>query len=454
MKKTTIIKTVTFVLLFFVSILAFAEGGILSIPDSGDLRAGRLMESWITAPISSLVNREAETLHNQYGQVFQVRSEIHGNELAITISPRDDQNRFVPDTENPEYDYHFFVESAGGWVLYRDLQTGEYLRIHVYFQNDCNVFVVLKPNEIPTKPKATADLVVYGAYAAKDVPIGLDFEDLAALSFSDLFNLTKDTIPWHYVRYDPRRYTNVNNMVAKIRENLPRFEYVPDAGYDENEQPVFLSSGEIRSGTPGKISVNSSGFTKWIVDGMTIGLNNKAIRVDMLKQSTLDLTDSKYINVAYQYDMFRSFDWIRNLSAAALSAAMDRSFVPGLGGTDVKIEPFAVDTTEEGTKRLVGFLPETGYSIDMLKPLFFVLAATEPDMMYLGAVKSRLDTEPEAWVFHHDLAFFPYFDASGVCRVAVFESGVETTFEDFIERNKGTYVYLCRVKATEHFDPL
>lgn len=454
MKKLIIQFSILFLLLFFISNTVFAEGGILSIPDSSDQRAGRLMESWITAPVTALVNREAEVFHNRFGQVFQIRSEVIDNEIAIVIAPRDDQNRFVPEGKENELDYHFLAESAGGWVLYRDIETGKFLRINVYFQNDCNVYAVLRPCAEPKKPKASIDLIVYGAYAARNVPLGLPFEQLASLSFSELYTLTKDTIPWHYVRYDARKYSNIIAMVNKIRENLPRIEYVDDAGYDENEQPVFLSTGEPRSGTPGKISLSCSGFTKWIIDGLTVGLNNKVTRIDVLKTTTVPFDSSKYSSAVVQQNYYRSFDWIRNLSSAALTAAMDRSFIPGTGGTDVKIEPFAADETEYGTKRLVGFMDDTGYSIDMLKPLFFILAATEPDVFYLGSIKVQKSTEPETWAFHHDLAFFPYFDASGVCRVAVFEGGVETDFESFIERNKGTFVYLCRVKASDHFDPL
>ena len=289
------------------------------------------------------------------------------------------------------------------------------------------------------------------------MPLGLPFEDVLKLSFSELFNLTKETVPWNYVKSDSRNYVNNGKMVEKIRRKLPQFEYIEDAAYDEFENPVFISTGEARSGTPGKIGINCSGFTKWVVDGITIALSGSATKIEALKQPTIELDGTLYKSQAEEEEMFRSYDWIRNLSTAAVCAERDKEFPAGTLGVDVQVNPFAGLKSPDGTVRNVGFVPKTGYEINMLKPLLYVLAATEPDMIYLGAVKTcttKSENDPETWTFHHDLVFMPYFDQAGICHIAVFESGVETSFDEFVSSNQGTYVYLCRVKSTDRFQPL
>lgn len=420
-----------------------AVRGILSIPDSSSVRE-QSMESWITAPVSAVIDRECENIQTDFGQVFQVRAEREGSEVAIIFAPR-------------ENNYNFYTKAPGSWVIYRDYYSGKVLRVNVYFQLDSRIYVCLRPDNQPKKPKSEVDLIIYGAYACRGVPLGLEFSEVMKLSFSELFNLTKETIPWNYVKSDYRNYMNNKEICKKIRRKLPQFEYIEDAAYDEFEKPVFISTGEERSGTPGKIGINCSGFTKWVVDGITIALSGSATKIEALKQPTIELAGTLYRAQAEEEEMFRSYDWIRNLSTAAVCAERDKEFPAGTLGVDVQVNPFAGLKSPDGTVRNVGFVPKTGYEINMLKPLLYVLAATEPDMIYLAAVKSCMgntENNPETWTFHHDLVFLPYFDEAGICHINVFESGVETSFDEFVAANQGTYVYLCRVKSTDRFQPL
>ncbi|MCQ2579461.1 MAG: hypothetical protein MJ159_02030 [Treponemataceae bacterium] len=431
------------VLSLIVSGFMFADTGILSIPDSSSIRE-QSMEAWLTAPISAVIDRECENLQTDFGQVFQIRAERQGSELAIIYAPR-------------ENNYDFPAKAPGSWVVYRDCSSGKILRINVYFQFDSRVYVCLRPDSQPKKPKSEVDLIIHGAYACRGVPLGIPFSDVMKLSFSELFNLTKETVPWAYVKADSRNYVNNRYMIEKINRKLPQFEYIEDAAYDEFENPVFISTGEARSGTPGKIGVNCSGFTKWVIDGITIALSGSATKLDAIKAPTIDLSETLYMSKAEEEEMFRSYDWIRNLATAAVCAERDKEFPAGTLGVDVQVNPFAGLKSADGTVRNVGFVPKAGYEINMIKPLLYVLAATEPDMLYLGAVKTcewNTDNEPETWTFHHDLVFFPYFDQAGVCHIEVYESGVATSFDDFVAANQGTYVYLCRVKSSNCFQPL
>lgn len=441
MKTKTFFCGIVFILISAGSL--FATRGILSIPDSSAVR-DQAMEPWLTAPISAVIDRECENVQTDFGQVFQVRAEREGSEVAIVFAPR-------------EGSYDFLGKAPGAWVVYRDYYSGKILRVNVYFQYDSRVYVCLRPDNQPKKPKSEVDLIIHGAYACRGVPLGIPFSEVLKLSFSELFNLTKETVPWNYVKTDYRNYVNNNKMVEKIRRKLPQFEYIEDAAYDEFENPVYISTGEARSGTPGKIGINCSGFTKWVVDGITIALSGSATKIEALKQPTIELEGTLYKSQAEEEEMFRSYDWIRNLSTAAVCAERDKEFPAGTLGVDVQVNPFAGLKSPDGTVRNVGFVPKTGYEINLLKPLLYVLAATEPDMLYLGAVKtckSKSEDEPETWTFHHDVVFLPYFDQAGICHIEVFESGVETSFEEFVEENKGSYIYLCRVKSSDRFQPL
>ncbi|MBP5794008.1 MAG: hypothetical protein J6W46_10265, partial [Spirochaetaceae bacterium] len=364
----------------------------MSIPDSSAVR-DQAMEPWLTAPISAVIDRECENVQTDFGQVFQVRAEREGSEVAIVFAPR-------------EGSYDFLGKAPGAWVVYRDYYSGKILRVNVYFQYDSRVYVCLRPDNQPKKPKSEVDLIIHGAYACRGVPLGIPFSEVLKLSFSELFNLTKETVPWNYVKTDYRNYVNNNKMVEKIRRKLPQFEYIEDAAYDEFENPVYISTGEARSGTPGKIGINCSGFTKWVVDGITIALSGSATKIEALKQPTIELEGTLYKSQAEEEEMFRSYDWIRNLSTAAVCAERDKEFPAGTLGVDVQVNPFAGLKSPDGTVRNVGFVPKTGYEINLLKPLLYVLAATEPDMLYLGAVKtckSKSEDEPETWTFHHDV---------------------------------------------------
>ena len=156
----------------------FADTGILSIPDSSSIRE-QSMEAWLTAPISAVIDRECENLQTDFGQVFQIRAEREGSELAIIYAPR-------------ENNYDFPAKAPGSWVVYRDCSSGKILRINVYFQFDSRVYVCLRPDSQPKKPKSEVDLIIHGAYACRGVPLGIPFSDVMKLSFSELFNLTKE----------------------------------------------------------------------------------------------------------------------------------------------------------------------------------------------------------------------------------------------------------------------
>ncbi|MBO7484952.1 MAG: hypothetical protein J6T84_02700 [Spirochaetaceae bacterium] len=442
MKKNSKAILLIFAICIFVPFSLTAKvPDVLSIPDSSEIRKNTL-ESWLLAPKSELTAKESQNLITSYGQVFQIKSEVTESEIIISIAPRKE-------------DYTFDYTAAGSWRLVKNAETETMKEVRFFFLNDPNIYIRLLPDKQPDRPKVRADLIIYNSYVARNIPVGLQFEDILTLSFSELYELTYDVIPWDYVKFDPRKYSNNQYMISEIRKNLPRFEYLQDTCYDENKNPVTISTNERRSKTPGKLGVDESGFTKWIADGITYNLNEHYLRVEPLKRHTVNVQNTMYEPPEIDLQVFASLNWTRNLAAALISAATDKDFDAITAGTDVLIEPFSSVTSNDnsGVRKNVGYIKNTGYDISMLKSLFFVLASTEPDMFYFGAIKTRDEKFPEQWVFSHEAVFFPYFDKSGICQIAVFECGVETDFDTFIQNNPDTFVHLVRAKATDNFMP-
>ena len=104
----------------------------------------------------------------------------------------------------------------------------------------------------------------------------------------------------------------------------------------------------------------------------------------------------------------------------------------------------------------MGYLKDTGYRINAIKGLLYVLAVTEPGKLYLGAVRQShrpsVDS-PEVQFFTESVAIFPYFDTSGRFQVVIFENGTELSLETFMDRYKDSYVHLVRINASERFFP-
>ena len=109
--------------------------------------------------------------------------------------------------------------------------------------------------------------------------------------------------------------------------------------------------------------------------------------------------------------------------------------------------------TTDGVKSVPVYISDSGYSSDALKALFYILAVTERDRFYLGAIRETGDMDPENIFYNRSAAFFPYFDANGFFAVSVFEDGKEMSIEQFMERNPNVFVNLVRLRSSERFFP-
>ena len=452
MKKTVLI----FGLLFLISPL-FAAYNRLGIHDSSEIRE-KLLETWLTAPLETVRQNPPEIRYNDNGQPFQVRLEESDTTFQIFVSPEAKINVSVYSDLGVQVEERIVYpgDSAGSWVLIKDKKTGNPIRIRYYFLKDSDVYIQFTPS--PRGKSALVDLVIFGNYAARGVPTGVPFNKFYTASFEDVIIFTENKIPWKYVLYDTDMYHSVKQMCAVIRERIPHINMVPDAMYDENKDLVHISTGEKFENieeNDEKLSLSSAGFVKWISDGLIEPLTGGLLKREPLIQETIKVKDNGHQGVLSQrYDLFFSLNWIRNLASAIISVYSGSTYLFNQSGVDVTINPFASTYTEKGVANIVTYIENTGYTVSVLKSLFYVLAATEPGTFYFGAIRGTDRTvSPEIKAFNECVAFFPYFQDDGGFECAVFMNGREMTLEDFCLLFSEDFVSLTRVKASEQFFP-
>lgn len=447
-------------LLIMMGASSFALYNRQGIPDSSEIRQN-LMESWFTAPVEAVRGKMPELHRNNVGTVFQVRAEENDEHLMIIVAPR--QKMAVDMYSGGEVRASsvdvYPASNSGSWILYRNPTTGAPLFIRYYFASDADVFMQISA----MGSKAVADFVVYGSYAARGVPVGLPFQRLYKASFLEVHELTKQTLPWNYINTMPALYHPVLQMIAVIRENLDRIHYLEDAAYDEDGSPIYISTGKQRIEAPeiaeaGELALSSAGFLKWIVDGLVIPVAGSYTRLDPLVIPTVEFRQGSFAEgIREEYEVSFSLNWTRNLAAAVLSIYSGRNFYHNTSGCDVQIEPFSSEISQDGKlANSLGYLQDSGYRINSIKGLLYVLAATEPGKMYLGAVRqnNRSVTEsPEVHFFTEAVAIFPYFDAYNRFEVVIFEKGKEISLETFMEKYKDSYLHLVRINGSERFFP-
>ncbi len=451
-------KLLCLVTALFAAIPLFAAYNRLGIPDSSEIRK-ELEEQWFTAPLDIVRQNPPEIRVNNNGEKFQIRLEESESSFNIFVSPRAliKVNVFSDKGMYTEEQELYPGDAAGSWVLIRDKRSGKPLRIRYYFVKNSEVFIQFTPNG----KIALADLVMFGNYAARGVPTGMSFEKFYSASFEDVMTITETKLPWSYVLTDPQQYVSIKQMIAVIREKLPKISEVQDAMYDEAGDLVHISNGkkfeksEMADFPEENLCLSSAGFVKWIADGLVEPMSGGLLKRDPLIKETVEVKENGRQGVLSQkYDLFFSLDWVRNLASAVVSVYSGKTYMFNQSGVDVTINPFASSITDKGVANTVTFVENSGHTVSVLPSLLYVLAATEPGTLYFGAIRGADRTvSPEIRAFNECVAFFPYFHDDGGFACSVFINGREMTLENFCYYYADDFVYLTRVKSSERFFP-
>ena len=225
---------------------------------------------------------------------------------------------------------------------------------------------------------------------------------------------------------------------------------------DENNNTVDFATGkEIQLEEDlDKQPLSSAGFLKWIADGLVEPIAGGKLKRYPLLSQTVEYKDIGYQGVlSNQYSLSFALDFVRNLSSAVLSVNTGMVYKFNESGVDVTIEPFATGLTDNGIVNTVTFIKDCGYNIDVLPSLLYVLANTEPGIIYFGAIRETDYRSPEVKVFNKNVVLMPYFETNGLFNCYVFINGTEMILSDFLSRFKKDFVYLTRVRSNDTFFP-
>lgn len=425
------------------------------IPDSSEIRS-ELSERWFENSLENVRTNLQEIYINAAGQKFQVRMEENDKTFNIFVSPVAEINvKIYSDKEiRTEKTEVYPGDNPGSWVLIKDKKTGKPLRIRYYFASNSEVYVQFTPHH----QTALADMVIFDNYVAKGIPCGVPFATFYKASFQDVLKITDKILPWNFVTENHNDYHSTQQMAAVIAENLPYIINSPDAMYNEKNELIKISNGKpfgSSNSNENHIYLSSVGFLKWIADGLVEPIAGSQLKREPLIKETVQVKENGYQGVlSTKYNLFFALDWIRNLSSAVVSVYTGKTYFYNEARTDVTINPFTGSISTEGIVNNIAFVEDSGYTTEVLKSLLYLLAATDPETIYFGAIRGTDRTvTPEIKAFNECVAFLPYFDSNDLFKCFVFMNGRAITLEDFCMLYKGDFVYLTKIRGSESFYP-
>ncbi len=455
----------SFLVLFLLTLIfpLWAENNRFNVPDSSLIRK-TVAENWFEQPLSSIRHNPSELRSNAIGQLFQVRMEESRDIFSIIVAPETEiaVDLYTQDGVQHKKISEYPADAAGSWILMRDSSTGKAIRIRYYFAGDSEIYVQF----YPSGKKTLADYVIDGCFAARGVPTGVAFDYFYTASFASVLSLTENSLPWRYADIHPDQYHGNLVMVNTIKKNLSRIRQVEDGCYDEYGKPVYIAGK--KAGTERKVepedvekeilTMNHSGFLKWIVDGLVKPITGGGTYVKPLLRPTVQSNPLGLTGIKSQTEnLFHSLDWTRNLAAAKLSVQAQKNYLYEVSGVDVDKEPFSAEVSDRGISSVAGYIKNTGYEVKYLKPLLYVLAVEDPAYFYLGAIRRSVqpaDGSPEFQVFDSSVAIFPYFDKNGQFGCSIFENGKELSLSKFNKKYQNCFIHLTRVLSSDRFSPL
>lgn len=436
------------------SLPLFALYNTLGIPDSSEIRKD-LVETWFEAPLQSVRMNRPEIRTNSVGQKFQIRLEETDDSFNIFVAPyaRIEVDVYSDKGKSTEEQDIYPGDAPGSFLLVRDKKTGKPLRIRYYFTSDSEVFIQF----VPSGRTSYCDYLIFSCYAARGVPTGFPLSKFYTSSFEQIIKWTKNTIPWQYTNIHPEDYHSILQMINVLKESNANIVLTNDAMYDEDENPIYISTGKERKIADediGKITVSGAGYLKWISDGIIEPLTGGRLKREPLLEQTVEYKSTGFQGIlSERYAISFSLDWIRNLASGIVSVRSGRNYLYKDSGVDVKIEPFSAELTEKGIRNSTGYIENNGYSVKVLKSLLYVLSAMEPQIFYFGAIRETDRRSPEVKVFNECCAFFPYFDSQKHFKCVIFKDGSEISFDDFYSRYYNDSISLVKVQTTEYFSP-
>jgi hypothetical protein len=344
-------------------------------------------------------------------------------------------------------------------MLTRRKDTGAATLIRIFLRSDQNMHIQFRPfNE----DKSQLDVVIYGGYIARSIPVAVPFERLYTMRLNDIMRLVSNTFPLRYFEPDIASYRDSRTFAANVRSQIGNLRFANDGAIDENGNFVFIEN--LQRQNPQTAGLNCSGFVKWIIDGKLRPITGRRLYIPPLKAQFGQRGSSFTENWEESRDVFFGLDWIRNLASEA-NGILRSPAHRALEEFEVRSDVFSLIMVNRDrafvTNSFPGFMHEAGYGIEGLHPLLYTLAIDEPFNFYLAAVSNEIATPshprgtPRLRQYFHVAALVPFFDEFGNFRIVVFESAAETSFSSFRNRYRypGHFVNLVKIPVTSRFDP-
>ena len=336
----------------------------------------------------------------------------------------------------PEHDGTFPVWSAGTYVVRRRAVDGALDQIKIFLRSDPGFFLRIWPDG---EQRSVMSLYLAGVQMHRTVPLPIPIESVADAPFRDLVELTARQIDWEFVfpDVDSEQSRTVARMADRARSMLSSLPDAEDGAMDENGNLVLIESLVLQDQQPG---FNCSGFAKWIIDGLHMGLYGSFLPIDPLKEKHLDLRGHRWSAPTEDArDPYFGLDWTRNLATTMMAAAD--------AGSDV--HPEAADVRRA---QYAEYIEDVGYAVQELPLVLYDLAVSEPGNIYIASF-SREFGSPPLNQHVHVAVMFPYIDERGNFFVDVMERNVETSLASVDRRYHNDHVHLVRVPADDAYAP-
>lgn len=336
----------------------------------------------------------------------------------------------------PELDGAFPLSSAGTYIVRRRRSDGAIDQLKIFIRSDPGFFVRIHPGA----GRATMSVFIAGVELHRSIPLPISIENLLAEPFSRIVELTERRVDWGiiYPRTDSADYRDVALMASRARSMLHTLPDADDGAMDASGNLVFIESLVLQDQEPG---FNCSGFAKWIVDGLHMGLYGSFLAIEPLKVKHLDLRGHRWSDVLEdERDPYFGLDWTRNLATTMLSA--------GQGGREVHPEAADVRNVKYHT-----YVEDVGYPVERLAQIMYLLAVEEPGNFYIASLNREFGDDPPLHQHVHVAVLFPYLDESGQFVVNVLERNVETSVESLNRRYRNDDIHLVRVRADQAYTP-
>ncbi len=362
------------------------------------------------------------------------RSRVSGLDVRVSVERNDTYTYllFVP-----ARDGGFPVNSAGTYVLRRSGENGAISQLKIFLRDDERFFVRIRPD---TAARSLMTVTLAGYPVHTDVPIPMSIQTIMEEPLQELLRVTSRLVQWQWFfpEIDPTAYRGVREMALRARAALHTLPDAEDGAMDENGRLVFIESLVLQDQQPG---FNCSGFAKWIVDGLHMGLYGSYLSIEPLKEKHTELRGHRWSEAQEESrDPYFGLDWTRNLGAVMLYAEQ--------GGAPVHPEAADVRDVPYGT-----YVEDVGFPVSQLAQIMYVLAVGEPGYLYLASVNREFGAEPRLHQHVHVVVLFPYFDENGQFLVDVMERNVETGLESLDRRYHNDDIHLVRIRADLSYAP-